>query len=201
MIGIYICYFLGYAWWVWVVRWIIVNWAIICLMQRCLLLIWLFAIVFSLSSCTYFAEKRRLLVYTELIGTNDTVNKMTRQWYQMVSVAVKTKNFSTIGAYRLTMASYLNKKREKIAELSSNADTEGIVDSEQTYLSNQAFAVADIYFTMESYNYLTPAEDIQDQMKLIIDNVNGEMAMYEVMKKALHSFAKRHALKVINVTL
>src|SRR5579863_4077018 len=105
------------------------------LMQKTFRVIcWLFAITTCLS-CGYISRERKAEIYSEITTTNDTLDKMTREWDMRLDKAVKNKDFTTLAPYRLKIGQYLNRHRSNVSILKRNSSTAPVIDSEVAFLS------------------------------------------------------------------
>ena len=164
-------------------------------MFRAILVCLILSTVF-LSSCDYVPMKKKLRFYTEITATNDSINRMTGEWYGLLKMSVRDSNFSRLRPYRLKMGTFLSSNRSSIANLQAGATGQNIIDSEEVFLSNQATVINDVYSTFEAYNEMTPAETINAQMKLLANDQNNELAWTTAIKGSLEVYARKNKLKI-----
>ena len=165
-------------------------------MQRILLICCLFTTT-MLTSCGYYSYRERVALYHEITATNDTLNQMTREWHVLLNQAVKTKNFSPLNAYRISLGRYISRHRAKIADMELPSDAETLRESEGVFLSKRADVVTNIYPRFEAYNELTPDATVQRSLKQVANDLDNEYAWYLTIKKSADAFAKRNNLKEI----
>jgi len=137
------------------------------------------------------------MFYDELTGTNDSLDKMTDDWHQTLDKAALSKNFSALAPLRTKMGLFISRNRAKIANIEVPKNTEGLRDSEEVFLSNQATIISEAYPTFEPYNDITPNEEIQNQLKLVASDEETETAASAAIRKSLQAFAKKNELKVL----
>jgi hypothetical protein len=144
-----------------------------------------------LSSCGRIARQKKLELYTEISTTNDSLTKMTREWHQMLDRAVGDKQFGTLPPYRLKMGQFMNRHRSNIANIRTNEDNASILDSETNFLAARAMIISDMYPRFEAFNDMTPAENINGELRAMGDDVDSEDVGYMAMKKSLRAYAAR----------
>jgi len=47
-----------------------------------------------LTSCGFYDHRERILLHKEITATNDTLDKLTKEWHIQLDKAIKTKDFS-----------------------------------------------------------------------------------------------------------
>lgn len=151
---------------------------------------------FAFSSCDYVPAKKKQMIYDKISGTNDTVDKMTREWYRQLSLSLKDRNFSRLSQYRIAKAEFLSSHRSAIANLRIDAAATNLLDSEEVYLSNQAAAVNDVYTLFEAYNEMTPPDVINAQLQKIAYDQGTEITWNAAMKRSLLAYGRKDKLKM-----
>jgi hypothetical protein len=155
-------------------------------------LIGLVLMVVLFSSCGYYERKENIALYNQIKSTNDSLDKMTREWHHMLDKAVIDRNFDSLHPLRLKMGEFLNRKRGVIANLEVPASAENLKGSEQVFLSAQANAVAEIYPAFEQFNELTPDATVKNQLKVLAGDLETETAWVITLKKSLEAFATKN---------
>lgn len=149
-----------------------------------------------LVSCAEFSKKQKINLYYEIVHTNDTLTRMTKEWHQLLKQAVREKDYNKLRAHRMAMGTYLDRRRSALGTTKVYAYSESIIDREATYLANRATIVSDTYPPFESFNALTPVETIQDQLKSVSDDLVSAIAADAGMKRALDEYIKVNKLKL-----
>ena len=148
-----------------------------------------------LFSCNYIPAKKKLIAYSEISSTNDSVTRMTREWYRLLSMSITDKNFSRLSPYRLHMGEFLSKHRALVANLETGPNGQSIVDSEEVFLANEAATINDLYSSFESYNEMTPVETINGQIRKLSNDQSNEMTWTSVIKRSLGNYLRKNKLK------
>jgi len=148
------------------------------------------------SSCSYYDHKTKQSFYDLLSGTNDSLDKMTADWHQLLEKATVTKSFSGLAPLRTKMGLFMTRNRAKIADIEVPLNSDALRDSEEVFLSTQANVISEAYPPFEPFNDITPNEDIQNQMKLVVSDLESETAASAAIRKSLLAFAQRNALKI-----
>lgn len=156
-----------------------------------------FAITFF-SSCGYYEHKQRQMLLSQIKVTNDSLDKMTKDWHLLLDRAVKTKSFSDLNACRISLGQFISRKRSTIADMELPADAEPLRGSEGVFLSTQSGMVSDVYPKFEAYNDSTPDSTIQNQWRQVSNDLQTEVSWNLTMKKALDAFALKNNIKPIN---
>ena len=156
----------------------------------------LLSLITVFSSCSYYDHKTKQLFYDQLSGTNDSLDKMTDDWHQMLEKAVASKSFAGLAPLRTKMGLFISRNRSKIANIEVPQNLEGLRDSEEVFLSNQANTISEAYSTFEPYNDITPNEEIQNQLKLVVSDEETESSASGAIRKSLQAFAQKNGLKV-----
>jgi hypothetical protein len=164
-------------------------------MQRVILICLFFSVLFF-ASCSFIQRKEKVNVYSQILVTNDTLDKMTQEWHQLLSKALVTKNFTYLAPHRIRMAQFLSRSRPKVANLEITPSSESIRDSEEVFLTNQATFISDVYPQFESNNELTPNEVLQNQMKALGNDLENETSVSASIRQSLHTYAKKNGLNV-----
>lgn len=160
-------------------------------------LIFLLFLTTAFSSCSYYEHMAQLQFYTQLSGTNDSLDKMTVEWHQLLTRAVAAKNFSGLAPCRIKIGEFMSRNRAKVANIELPPTAENIRDSEEAFLAARAIIVSEIYPTFEPFNDITPNEDIDGQLRLVADDQEKETLAMEAIKKSLQAFAQRNHLKIL----
>jgi hypothetical protein len=164
-------------------------------MRRTLPVCLIFSTVY-LFSCNYIPAKKKLMAYAEISSTNDSLTRMTREWYRLLSMSVTDKNFSRLSSYRLHMGEFLSNHRDLVANLQAGPNGQNIVDSEEVFLANEATTINDLYSSFESYNEMTPVETVNGQIRKLSNDQSNEMTWTAVIKRSLANYLKKNKLKV-----
>jgi hypothetical protein len=151
---------------------------------------------FFLASCNYVPAKKKLLVYTQISGTNDTLDKMTREWYKQLNQSVRDRNFSRLSQYRISAGQYLSRRRSVIANLLRDDHAQNLIDSEEVFLSARAAVINDMYSSFEAYNEMTPPDVINNQLRLIASDLGNEVSGNVAIKRSLQAYARKDALNL-----
>lgn len=159
-------------------------------------LIFLLVAATTLSSCSYYDHKTKQEFYNELFGTNDSLDRMTVDWYQQLNKSIFSKNFTGLAPLRTKMALFVSRHRDKIANIEVPPNIDGLRDSEEVFLNTQANIISDVYSTFEPFNDITPEDQIQGQLKLVMANQQAEMAASSALRKRLQEFARKNSLKL-----
>jgi hypothetical protein len=159
------------------------------------ILLCLFPIVIFLSACNFYTTKEKIATYKKISEINDSLDNMTTEWHRLLDNAVSGKNYTALRPYRLEMASFLNRNRSVVAYLKMTPLSENLIDSEESFLDNQATMVSDLYSNFEIFNDMTPDETIQGQLKQVVGDQAAEQAGSAAIKKSLSSFSKKNDLK------
>lgn len=159
------------------------------------LMVWCVISAAFLSSCGVYATRQKQVLYDQIVVTNDTLDKLTRQWHTLLEKAVHTKNFSALSANRIQIGQYLSRRRSAIANLELPADAETLRGSEEVFLTSQAAMVSDVYPKFEVYNELTPDSTIQNQLRSISNDMQTEVAWKLTIQKSLDAFAQKNKFK------
>ena len=163
-------------------------------MLRTFLAYLVFCTVFF-SSCNFIPAKKKLLVYTQITATNDTLDLLTREWHQLLYLSTKDKNFSRLKPIKMEMARFLSRNRSVIANLEISPDSQNLIDSEGVFLSTQATMVSEIYTPFESYNEMTPNQEINRQLILVANDLNNEVAGKAAINRSLQAYLRKNKLK------
>ena len=159
-------------------------------------LIFLIAYTVFFGSCAVFQRKEKVQVFNQITLTNDTLDKMTQEWHQMLKKAIVTKNFTYLAPHRIRMAQFLGRNRPKIANLEITPSSEAIRDSEEVFLTNQATVISEVYPLFESNNDLTPPDVVQNQLKSLGNDLENETSTSAAIKQSLNNYAKKNGLNV-----
>ncbi len=165
-------------------------------MQKFILISSFFAITL-LSSCSYYDHKTKQEFYNELAGTNDSLDRMTFDWFQGLNRAIASRNFSGLAPLRTKMGLFVSKHRAKIADIEVPPNSDGLRDSEEVFLSNQSTIITDAYPAFEPFNDITPIEDIQNQLRAVVNDQEVEAAASAALRKKLQEFARKNSLKML----
>ena len=163
-------------------------------MQRIVLFSCLVVSLFF-SSCGFYAQRQKQLLYTQISATNDTLDRMTREWHQLLDKAVRSKNFSTLHDNRVKIGQFISRSRSAIANAELPPDAEVLRESEGVFLSNQAVVVSDVYPQFESFNELTPDEKIQKTLIAVAGDQDNELAWKLTIRKSLDAFAIKNGIR------
>ena len=164
-------------------------------MQRTLWPVCWVLLIILFASCERIDHKKNLDAYYRISAINDSVDKMTKTWHQMVLKAAGDKNFTGLAPYRLNIGKFLARNREAVSNITTTEGGEMIVDSEITFLSVRAAAVSDLYPRFELFNDLTPDDVLREQLKYLPADLENEMTANAAMKKTLWAFATKNASK------
>lgn len=164
-------------------------------MQRILLICCLLATV-SLGSCGFYEHKERIELYKQIVATNDSLDKMTREWHMLLNSAVRTGDYSALHSSRVKLGQFISRRRSVIASLEVPSDAATLRESEGVFLSTQAAMISDVYPQFEAYTALTPDETVQKSLKLVSKDLETEMAWNLTIKKSLDAFVKKQKLKM-----
>jgi len=164
-------------------------------MLRIMLVLLVFS-VFFYSSCDYIPVKKRLLVYTQITATNDTLDKLTREWHQLLYMSTRDKNFTRLQPSRIKIGQFLSRNRAIIANMQVRQDSQNLIDSEEVYLSNQATVVSDVYTPFEEYNEMTPNDNINGQLKLVANDLNNVVSGKNAISQSLQAYLTRNKMQV-----
>lgn len=156
----------------------------------------LFFSVFLAACSGFIPTKKKLLVYTQITTTNDTLNKLTGEWYKELFAATRDKNFSRLRPYRIKIGEFLNRKREEIANLEVGPEGQNVLDSEIVFLSNQAARFSETYATFELFNEMTPNETINGQLKIASADIRNMTITNAMISRSLQQYAAKNKLKV-----
>ncbi len=152
-------------------------------------------VIMLFSSCGYYAHKQKQVLVEQIRNTNDSLDKMTKEWHNLLDKAVKVKNFSALNAQRIQIGQFLSRRRSVIANLELPADAETLRGSEDVYLSAQVGMVTDFYPQFELFNDLTPDSTIQYHLRLVSKDVETEVSWYLTIKKSLDVFVIKNGIK------
>jgi len=148
------------------------------------------------SSCGYYEHRERQQLYAQIKLTNDTLDRLTREWHSLLDIALRTKNFSVLNTGRIELGQFLSRRRSAIADMELPADAEPLRGSEGVFLSTQADMVADVYPKFELFNDLTPDSTIHNQLAEVSKDMGTELSWNLTIKKSLSTFASRNNLKI-----
>jgi hypothetical protein len=152
--------------------------------------------VIFFSSCDYIPAKKRLLVYTQISATNDTLDRLTREWHQLLRLSTKDKNFFRLKQCRIKIGQFLSRNRPVVANLRVRPDSQPLIDSEEAFLANQATIATDVYTPFESYNEMTPNDLINTQLKAVVNDLSTEIAGKAAMDRSLQAYIVRNKIKL-----
>ena len=165
-------------------------------MRKQLLLILLLAICF-ISSCNVLNRQKNQKVYTQILATNDSLEKKTKEWHQLLNAAIIAKDFTKLRTSRMNIGLYLARHRELVANLQYTEASTPILEREQIFLTTQANLVSELYPPFEYFNAMTPPETMQEQIKLISDDMINVTAVCTSIKRELQAFAKKNDVKTL----
>jgi len=168
-------------------------------MPRTLLLI-LIVVMNLFSSCGFYDQKAKQVFYELVSGTNDSLDRMTTDWHRILDRSKITKNFAALAPFRNKMGLFISRNRAKIADIEVPQSLAGLRDSEEVFLSTQANIISDAYPAFEPFNDITPEDDIQNQMKLVANDLETETSFSEAIRKSLRAYAQSNRLKPPHIT-
>ncbi len=165
-------------------------------MRKQLLLISLLAIGF-ISSCNVMNRPKNQKVYTQIMATNDSLERKTKEWHQLLNTAIIAKDFTKLRQSRMSIGLYLARHRELVANLQHTEASTPIIEREEVFLTNQANLVSELYTPFEYFNAMTPPETMQEQIKLISDDMINVTAVCTSIRRELQTFARKNDIKTL----
>jgi hypothetical protein len=163
-------------------------------MQKTFYICCLLSVLF-LSSCGFYEHRQRQVLCTQIKTTNDSLDRLTRNWHDALEKAMKTRNFSGLMPLRIQLAQFLSRRRSVIADLELPADAEALRGSEGMFLSSQVAVVTDVYPRFEQFNDLTPDSALFNRVQLVAGDVQTELSWKLTIKRALDAFAAKNGIK------
>ena len=164
-------------------------------MLRTFLVCLVISIVFC--SCSgYIPAKKKLLVYAQITNTNDSLDKMTREWHQQLFLSTKDKSFARLRPYRIKIGQFLSVKRSLIANLQITPKYQNLLDAEEAFLSTQATLFSETYSSFESFNEMTPNEIINNQLMIASSNLSNMLYTKTAISRSLQYYAIKNDLKI-----
>ncbi|MBC7554411.1 MAG: hypothetical protein H7257_10575 [Taibaiella sp.] len=163
-------------------------------MPRSLLLFTLFICLF-VTSCGFKEKHNAQDFYNRAGGINDSLDEMTEHWHNMLNTAVVRKNFNDLSAYRITLGTFISNSRSTVANMEATSENEKVKTNLETVLANQSDKVANIYPRFELFSALTPKDTINNNLKLLGDDLNSEKASALNIRNLLKAYAAKYGLK------
>jgi hypothetical protein len=151
--------------------------------------------VVFLSSCGFYGRKQKQELYDQIVATNDSLHRMTKEWHSILEKAVMMKNFSPLRPQRVQLAQFLSRRRSSIANLDLPPEAETLRGSEQVFLTSQSAMVSDVYPGFELYTDLTPDSTIQNHLRLVEKDMDTELAWNLTIQKSLDAFTQKNRIK------
>ena len=163
-------------------------------MQRSFLLVFLF-ISLCISSCGFKDKHDAQDFYNSITGINDSLNRMTTEWNDMLDKAIVHKNYSSLTTCRTTLGAFISESRSTVANMETASYNEKIKNNMEALLSTQSAKVAEVYPAFELYSALTPKITLDNSITQLGDDLNSEKMASESIKKSLAALASKYGLK------
>jgi len=162
-------------------------------MQKSILLI---CILFTMliSSCGLNSHTAKEFC-DKVSGVNDTLDKMTTDWHDLLDKAEVTKNYPDLLPARIALGSYISRSRSMIANTPRTKETEKILTMEDALLETQSGMVAEVYPKFEQYSEFTPKEQIARSKALLGSDLMNEKEKVAEIKRALDIIATKNDVK------
>ncbi|MCW3121710.1 MAG: hypothetical protein JWQ38_1202 [Flavipsychrobacter sp.] len=156
-------------------------------------------LVLSIAFCScsdFVPSKKKVQVYTLISSTNDSLDKMTREWHQQLFLSTKDKSFARLRPYRIKIGQFLSRSRSEVAMLTVNKGSQNLLDSEEAFLATQANLFSETYSAFESYNDVTPNETINNQLRVASTNLSNMIASKAAIARSLQYYAQKNEVKI-----
>ena len=133
--------------------------------------------------------------YNKISGINDTLDKLTTDWHDLLDKAEVTKNYSTLAPVRTNLGAFISRSRSTVASMQRIPETEALLAREDALLETQSGTVADVYPVFEQFTEFTPKRAIDSNMARLNTDLTTEKSGVADVKKLLQVIAQKNDLK------
>lgn len=131
----------------------------------------------------------------KISGVNDTLDKLTTDWHNLLEKAEVTKNYPELRQTRIALGSFISVSRSMIASTPRTKETEKILAMEDALLETQSNMVSEVYPAFELYSEFTPKEQIAKSLALLGSDLMNEKEKVAEIKRELDVIAIKNDVK------
>ena len=161
-------------------------------MLRLLLPCLIIAMFFS--SCGFYERRQKIKLCTEIVATNDTLDKMTKTWHGLLQRGIQVKSLAGLRIYRTQMGAFVSRRRSINADLELVSSAMPLRDSEEAFLSARADVIANVYAPFEEFTDYTPPITVHNQLRLVLNDQYTEQSATAALKRSVDAMVARNGL-------
>ena len=166
-------------------------------MQKMLrLLLPCLVITMFLSSCGFYERRQKIKLCTEILATNDTLDKMTKTWHGLLQRGIQVKSLAGLRIYRTEMGAFVSRRRSINADLDLVPSATPLRDSEEAFLSARADIIANVYAPFEEFTDYSPPMALRNQLRLVLNDLYAEQSATGAIKRSVDAMIARNGLRL-----
>jgi hypothetical protein len=150
----------------------------------------------GLTSCSFFSKKSALELNNTIVGINDNLYLKGKEYGTLLTDAVKTKDFSKLGACRIGFEQFIDSSKQSIINMKDVGGSEEMRNYEIELLTYEKHMVNSDFAPFEHLTAASTNDEISHLFDGIISDSKEEEVKMRKFQEIQAAFAKKNGFKL-----